>query len=155
MDCRTYKELTPRFSRLPLDKSVWDTPEYEEWVGHFHECRGCGDRHMAQEVEGRGHDVKEYPCVHLAYYVTYQCDEHEDLSQCSRVPITYDPRFDEYFATREGNTWHIRYCPWCGIELPESKRDLWFDRLEALGFDNPAEQEIPQEYMTAAWYKEG
>ncbi|WP_435367755.1 DUF6980 family protein [Metabacillus litoralis] len=26
--------------------------------------------------------------------------------------------------------------PWCDSKLPESKRDLWFDTFEELGFNN-------------------
>lgn len=41
----------------------------------------------------------------------------------------------------------------CGAKLPESKRDLWFDTLENLGFDDPIEQEIPEEFKTNKWYR--
>ncbi|YCA17088.1 hypothetical protein M1D72_05965 [Vibrio sp. AK197] len=47
----------------------------------------------------------------------------------------------------------INYCPWCGVKLPESKRDLWFDTLEKLGFDDPTEQDIPEEFNTGKWYQ--
>jgi len=46
----------------------------------------------------------------------------------------------------------IEFCPWCGTQLPESLRDRWFDELEALGFDNPFEQDIPKKYKTNEWY---
>ena len=46
----------------------------------------------------------------------------------------------------------IKYCPWCGKRLPESKRDEWFDRLEKLGFDDPLfDENIPIEYKTSKW----
>jgi hypothetical protein len=39
--------------------------------------------------------------------------------------------------------------------LPESRRDEWFERLEALGYENPTGQEIPKEFLTSEWYEKG
>ncbi|WP_425490327.1 DUF6980 family protein [Heyndrickxia vini] len=33
-----------------------------------------------------------------------------------------------------------------------SKRDLWFDTLEKLGYDAPYEQDIPEEFNSEKWY---
>lgn len=42
----------------------------------------------------------------------------------------------------------IRYCPWCGRFLPDSRREEWYQRLYALGFKDPGEEQIPSEYDT-------
>jgi hypothetical protein len=84
------------------------------------------------------------------------CDIHQDVFSCPDVLINYLPKFNEYgLIVHDGGTSviAINYCPWCGAALPESKRDEWFDSLEKLGFDNPANQEIPKEYDSDAWYK--
>jgi len=47
----------------------------------------------------------------------------------------------------------MRFCPWCGSELPESKRDLWFDTLAGLGFDDPWQQPIPDEFRSDQWWR--
>ena len=49
----------------------------------------------------------------------------------------------------------IQYCPWCGKQLPNSKRSEWFDCLEKLGFDSPLENfdEIPPKFKTSEWYE--
>jgi len=31
--------------------------------------------------------------------------------------------------------------------------NLWFEILEQLGFDDPVEQKIPEEFKTDKWYK--
>ncbi|MEY9869026.1 hypothetical protein ABIE66_004405 [Peribacillus sp. B2I2] len=70
--------------------------------------------------------------------------------------ITYNDKFDEYgLIIQDGgsSSIEITYCPWCGTKLPGSKRDLWFEVLEQLGFDDPAEQSIPEEFKTDKWYK--
>lgn len=47
----------------------------------------------------------------------------------------------------------IDFCPFCGTKLPESKRDLWFERLEAMGIDPWDADSRPKEYQTDEWYR--
>ena len=154
MDCHEYKARHAEFSALPLSKEVWDTPEWEAWAEHFHQCQACSDWDLAQRVVGRGFSVNQFPCVHIANQVTHVCEKHSDLAECSDVYVIYLPRFDEYvIRTGDAPGAVIRFCPWCGARLPVSKRDRWFEQLEELGFDNPCEQEIPEAYRSAAWHR--
>lgn len=85
-----------------------------------------------------------------------RCDMHPDPFDCADNLLYYSSRFDEYgIIIHDGGASSslIKYCPWCGTKLPESKRDEWFDKLEALGFDHPLLQDIPEEFTTAAWYE--
>lgn len=69
--------------------------------------------------------------------------------------IQYSDRFDEYgIVIHDGGNSSIiiNYCPWCGKELPKSKRDKWFDTLEKLGFINPLEEDIPIEFKSNLWW---
>ncbi|MBQ8575399.1 MAG: hypothetical protein IJ447_05060 [Clostridia bacterium] len=73
--------------------------------------------------------------------------------------IYYSSKFNEYgIPIHDGENGRassyilIEYCPWCGKELPESKRDEWFELLEELGFDCPFEDDIPQKFKTSEWY---
>ena len=69
--------------------------------------------------------------------------------------IQYSDRFDEYgIVIHDGGNSSIiiNYCPWCGKELPKSKRDEWFDTLEKLGFINPLEEDIPIEFKSNLWW---
>lgn len=45
----------------------------------------------------------------------------------------------------------LKFCPWCGIELPTSLRDIWFDRAESMGVKAPYE-EMPVEFQSEAWW---
>ena len=51
----------------------------------------------------------------------------------------------------------LKYCPWCGIELPKNLWNEWHDEIEKLGFELPLESadydKIPEEYMTDEWWK--
>jgi len=67
--------------------------------------------------------------------------------------VEYDPRFDEYSVAipgLESGGQCIYFCPWCGVKLPPSARDQWFDELETMGLD-PLEDEIPVEYQNGTW----
>ncbi len=74
--------------------------------------------------------------------------------------VYYDCVFDEYGIPIKDTLEEvapsyivIAHCPWCGAKLPDSKRERWFDELEALGYDNPMEQTIPEAYRSAEWYR--
>jgi len=88
--------------------------------------------------------------------IRLDCESHKDIYACPDVLVSYLPKFDEYgLIVHDGGSASIsiNYCPWCGSRLPESKRDLWFDELEKLGFDDPSEREIPIEFTSDAWYR--
>ncbi|QFT52829.1 hypothetical protein FIU96_19450 [Marinobacter sp. THAF39] len=88
--------------------------------------------------------------------IVLNCDRHKDVYECPDVLVSYIPKFDEYgLIIHDGgsSSLQISFCPWCGLRLPDSKRDAWFDKLEALGFDDPSEQRIPEEFNTDAWYR--
>lgn len=89
---------------------------------------------------------------------TYCCDDMKENIEKNKLLI-YSDVFDEF-----GIRFHedmlsylvIRYCPWCGKILPCSKRDLWFDELEELGYDAPLiDDSIPKKYKSSEWWKNG
>jgi hypothetical protein len=71
------------------------------------------------------------------------------------TPIIYIEKFDEYgLKIYDGGNSSIliEYCPWCGQNLPKSKRDKWFDEIEALGI-NPWREDVPEKYKNGSWFK--
>jgi hypothetical protein len=100
--------------------------------------------------------AKQHCCEQMEERINYRCSQHPNPFDCPDNLISYLPKFDEYGLIVHGggsSSIFINHCPWCGEKLPESKRDLWFERLEALGYDNPSEQDIPNEFLTDEWYK--
>lgn len=86
----------------------------------------------------------------------FTCDQHSSKFECPDVLVSYSPRFNEYgLIVHDGgfSVMCISFCPWCGFKLPESLRERWFAELEALGFDEPWDQEVPERYLTDAWYR--
>ena len=100
--------------------------------------------------------MSKHCCEQMDSVSTLSCDQHDDEFDCPDVLISYSDVFDEYgLIIRDGGRAisAINYCPYCGTRLPESKRDLWFDTLEEMGFDDPSEQDIPKEFKSGEWYR--
>ena len=100
--------------------------------------------------------AKNHCCKSMTQAVTFQCEQHSGAWACADALVGYLPKFNEYgLIIHDGGTSIslIQYCPWCGTKLPQSKRNEWFDTLEALGFDNPSEQEIPSKFNSNEWYE--
>ena len=95
-------------------------------------------------------------CEEMKKNIISDCCKHNEKFQCPDSLIYYDLIVDEYglIIHDGGNSYiTIKFCPWCGTELPESKREKWFEELEQMGFDSPYEQEIPQNYKSDKWYR--
>lgn len=86
----------------------------------------------------------------------HACPDMVRAIEDSRVPLKYLPRFREYGISREGGVaiQRIYFCPFCGTKLPESLREAFFDRLDALGMEieDPA---LPDELRSDAWWRDG
>ena len=99
--------------------------------------------------------MTKHCCSTMDSVTSLNCEQHDEYS-CPDVLIIYDEVFDEYGISIKdggGSVSIIHFCPYCGTKLPESKRDLWFDTLEAMGFDDPTDQDIPEKFNTSAWYR--
>jgi hypothetical protein len=114
----TCDDLRQRYREM-LGAAV-DDLRRDEWSGHLHECRACGDWYLEQQVRDRGFDPKTFPCVHIAYHVTYECSQHDSAWDCPDRVLVYDERLEEYgLPIRDGGSSSIGidFCPWCGLEL--------------------------------------
>ena len=95
-------------------------------------------------------------CDQMRDCIEFKCELHVDPYECPDSLVIYIEKFDEYgLIVHDGGTSFvcISYCPWCGIKLPESKRDRWFDELERMGYSDPTEQNIPTRYQSGEWYR--
>ena len=61
-----------------------------------------------------------------------------------RIPVPYDG----YASTL------IRYCPWCGSQLPASRRNEWYRVLNEMGYNDPGGDDvIPSEFESDQWWR--
>jgi len=119
MDCKEYRKRYAEFTESPLEKEVWDTPEYESWQDHGFDCGVCADWHLEQSVIERGHKLADFPCVHIAYHSTKTCEEHDDPWECPDMTLAKISDDEYCIPIRDGGSSFIEitHCPWCGIKL--------------------------------------
>lgn len=102
---------------------------------------------------------RNHCCDHMTAAVTHVCGQHAGPFECPDNLVLYDHAYDEYgLVIHDGgpSTVRIRFCPWCGKPLPQSRRDDWFDRLEALGVEHPAfNDDVPEAFRSDAWWQAG
>ena len=71
-------------------------------------------------------------CQRMQEAVDYVCDQHPDRFDCPDCLIYHGPRSQEFgliIHDGGGSFVRIRFCPWCGKELPqrpESRQDELF-----------------------------
>ena len=95
-------------------------------------------------------------CERMTEKVQSTCEQHPDRFDCPDCVIDYDPKFDEYgIIVHDGGRSYVTidFCPFCGTKLPESKRDLWFERLKAMGVEDPWSDDIPEKSRTDEWLR--
>ena len=97
----------------------------------------------------------------------YQTDLDEFKFCCNNLDkkikekkIIYIPYFREFgilknpVAKGEMTVFEdIKVCPFCTKKFPNSLREKWFLTLEKLGFDDPWDQKIPEEFKSDKWWK--
>ena len=134
------------------------SPEQQEWFGHQQTCPACQEWTRAEYCRNAGVNPAHHCCLWMAYYLARPI---ETTHQGRNRVIDWVSQWDEYFIpiTYDGyRATRICFCPWCGRKLGESKRELWFQKLYALGYDDPAERdwhELPAEYHADKWWREG
>lgn len=82
------------------------------------------------------------------------CKKMEYAVSAAEVPVSFLLKFREYgIDIEDGGTsmLQIAHCPWCGVTLPNSVRNEWFERLDALGID-PYGDDVPSQFLDERWY---
>lgn len=84
----------------------------------------------------------------------HSCEGMDAWTADKSIPIGYDPKFGEFYIVVPESAGYIalNYCPWCGMKLPRSLRDEWFDRIFALGLDGPEDPRVPADMHSDAWW---
>lgn len=127
--------------------------EQQAWSAHQQDCAACRDWGRRQYCSHRGIDPDRHCCLDMASAIahpilTWPSGENRILDWVAawdeyRIPMT----FDGYTSTL------IRQCPWCGAQLGASKRDLWYQTLRALGYDDPGNEAVPDEFASDRWWR--
>ncbi len=90
-------------------------------------------------------------CAAMRAALAFSCEQHADPFECADALVVYNEVFDEYgIPVHDGGASYvlIEHCPWCGVRLPESQRDRWFEETEALAVDD---ESLPPKFLTREW----
>jgi|SRR6516162_2003866 len=101
----------------------------------------------------KGINPRYHCCLDMAWFISKPVEWE---SQGPNPVILWLPQWNEYridISHRGHASTSIYFCPWCGKKLPEPKTDLWYKTLYELGYDDPSEQDIPDEFNTDAWWR--
>ena len=93
-------------------------------------------------------------CAEMDAALDHGCREHDDPFACPDALVIHHAPFGEWgLIVHDGGPSYvlISHCPWCGADLGASRRDEWFDTLEAMGIDAPNAGNVPPEFLTADW----
>ncbi|QDV89217.1 hypothetical protein RAS2_02810 [Phycisphaerae bacterium RAS2] len=86
--------------------------------------------------------------------VPHCCDDMAKHLREHEVAIVYWDKYRQYgISVLDGGAsiQTIRFCPWCGRQLPDSLRTTWFERLEALGKE--PEDDLPLPLQSGEWWR--
>ncbi len=152
MTCEEYRKAFATFTNTrPVNNRYSD--EQMEWNRHRLECSSCTEWDRAQRCQRNGITPSNHCCLDMAYNISRPIEvPHQGPN---RVLDWYAP-WDEYMIPVAYDGYSatiIAYCPWCGRKLPESKRNSWYETLRSMGYDDPGEQDIPNEYHSDAWWR--
>ena len=82
------------------------------------------------------------------------CEMMKDRLLDNETALSYNSAFREYgLKVLDGGTSiiEIRFCPWCGKQLPESLRLKWIAEIESLGLEFGSRR-IPAKYKDNTWW---
>ena len=88
--------------------------------------------------------------------LTHCCNTLKMAVEDENIPVSYLAKFREYgIDILDGGTSVLAFthCPWCAVKLPESLRDAWFEKLEALGIDAFG-NEVPEIFQDDRWFRD-
>ncbi len=100
MDLAEFKKLNKVYSKLPLPKSVWDTPKHEEYMEAFHNNEECKEWELKRRIKVAGIDFEKYCCIDMAYYLI------EDKKSKGKEKINYDSIMTHY---KRGNLLEFQF----------------------------------------------
>jgi len=101
----------------------------------------------------KGIDPSQHCCLDMAWFISSPVEWD---GQPPNPVIQWISSWNEYRIeiSHSGTTAiRISYCPWCGTRLPAPKADLWFETLYKLGYGDPGNDDIPEEFQTDRWWR--
>jgi len=120
MKLKKFKQLNKIYSKLPLAREVWDTPEHEEYMDAFHNDKLCQEWELKRLIKAAGINYKNYCCIDMAYYLIEDREAKRQEEINYDCVITHDKKGKAFgLPIHDGGSSYIKinHCPWCGKQL--------------------------------------
>ena len=120
MDLEKFQKLYKKYSKLPLDRKIWDSELYEEYIEAINTSKECSDYYLTMELIKNKYDYTKNCCLDMAMAISRGVNK--------RGKIIYDD-VDVVMRQWEDGTIGIpvhdggssiigiNYCPFCGAKL--------------------------------------
>lgn len=99
--------------------------------------------------------MSNFCCDDMKYHLEHKCDIHENIFDCADNLFIYNHIMNEYgIIIHDGGSSYIeiKYCPFCGKFLGNSKREEFFELIDKLNLDRDDEN-FPEEFKSDEWWK--
>jgi hypothetical protein len=99
--------------------------------------------------------IKEHCCSEMSEQANMLYPNAESrLLGSTDKRIYWSVIFEEYglICQPSAEILHIKHCPFCGKQLPNSRRNEWFERLEAEGWKTWGDP-IPERMLSIDWWQ--
>ena len=117
MDLRQFKILYKKFSSRKLDKDVWQTKEYSDYIDAINEDETIADWYLKQQIKKSKVKVGRHCCTKMTYYLTF--DKRTKEINPDAI-VRFNKKNKDYgIPIHDGGQSFIEidYCPWCGTRL--------------------------------------
>jgi hypothetical protein len=154
MNLEEFKLLYSKFNNGVLHAEDANSPEFDAYIDAYHNDRECSAWVMVTILNERQFEYQKHCCLEMAMQISTP-NTMPDGEDDHDIIMNYSEVFDEYgIPIYDGGTsvMCIKFCPWCGTKLPDSKRDDWFRELGDVAYGNDLTG-IPEEYKSDKWWR--
>ena len=124
MKCKEFEIYYNQLKKRKITIDEINTEKFNEYNNHLDECIKCYDFYLTKQLKHRKINVKQYPCLHIAYHSTFNCKIHKNKWDCPDNTLIFSKKTKKYgIPIRDGGKSfiEIKYCPWCGEKIKNGK----------------------------------
>ena len=100
-----------------MDKIIWETKEYSDYIDSMTEDEIIGDWYLKQQIKKSKVKVGRHCCTKMTYYLTFDKKTKEINPDAI---IRFHKKTKDYgIPIHDGGSSFIEigFCPWCGTKL--------------------------------------
>jgi len=118
VNCKDFKKIFPYFVDQLNQGNELDEDLEEDWSDHLNECKDCYTWFASEQLILRGYDPDDFPCPHVGFHATHECDTHDSAFECPHhIIVNVEGEWGIPIKDENQSMVPIDNCPWCGVVL--------------------------------------